>query len=59
MTVSETPAGEVRDIVERGHPIVHIERSAGPLVQATLDIEIPPLAVSVKMRPVPPESGVQ
>ena len=59
MTVSETPAGEVRDIAEGGRPIVHIERSAGPPAQATLDIEIPPLAVSVKMRPVPSESGVQ
>ena len=58
MTVSSTAEGEVRDIAERGQPIVHIERGTGPLAQATLDIEIPPLSVSVKMRPVPPESGV-
>ncbi len=57
MTVSSTATAEVRDISERGRPIVHIERGAGPLAQATLDIEIPPLAVSVKMRPVPSESG--
>ncbi|HEX4300924.1 MAG TPA: DUF3261 domain-containing protein [Gammaproteobacteria bacterium] len=57
MTVSSTATGEVRDISERGHPIVHIERSAGPLAQATLTMVIPPLQVSVTMRPVPPESG--
>jgi len=57
MDVSSTAAGEVRDITERGHPIVHIERSRGALAQAELYIEIPPLKVSVRMRPVPPESG--
>ena len=57
MTVNSTGAGETRDISERGQPIVHIERSAGPLAQATLKIEIPPLQVSVKMDPMPPESG--
>jgi hypothetical protein len=57
MTVSVTAKGETRDISERGHPIVHIERSAGPLSQAKLKIEIPPLQVSVKMDPMPPESG--
>jgi uncharacterized protein DUF3261 len=58
MTVSDTGAGEVRDISERGRPIVHIERSAGPLTQARLYIEIPPLQISVKMDPVPAESGM-
>jgi hypothetical protein len=57
MSVTTTAAGEVRDISERGQPIVHITRSAGPLAQADLDIEIPPLDISVRMRPVPPESG--
>lgn len=59
MTVTTTATGEARDIAERGHPIVHIVRSAGPLAQASLDIEIPPLNVTVKMRPVPPESSAQ
>lgn len=57
MTVSSTAVGEIRDISEHGHPIAHIERSAGPMTQATLMIEIAPLQVSVKMMPVPPESG--
>ena len=57
LTVGSTATGEVRDISERGHPIVHIERSAGPLTQARLKVEIPPLQVSVKMDPLPPESG--
>ena len=57
MTVTSTAAGETRDISERGHPIVHIERSTGPLAQARLKIEIPPLQVSVKMDPMPSGSG--
>jgi hypothetical protein len=52
MKVSSDAEGETRDISERGHLIVHIERSAGPLTQARLKIDIPPLKVSVDMKPM-------
>jgi hypothetical protein len=57
LSVSTDANGETRDITERGQPIVHITRSAGPLAQATLNIEIPPLKISVLMKPVPSENG--
>jgi hypothetical protein len=52
LTVSETADGEVRDISERGHAIVHILRGKGPLAQAPLSVDIPPLKVSVTMQPL-------
>ncbi|MFI4967103.1 MAG: DUF3261 domain-containing protein [Gammaproteobacteria bacterium] len=57
MDVTTDAHGETRDISEHGHLIVHIERSAGPLTQAKLKIDIPPLKVSVDMKPMPQESG--
>jgi hypothetical protein len=57
MSVSNDAQGETRDISERGHLIVHIERSAGPMAQARLKIDIPPLKVSVDMKPMSQESG--
>lgn len=52
LTVSETPEGEVRDVSEHGHAIVHILRSKGPLPEAALSIDIPPLKISVTMKPL-------
>ncbi|HEY3645797.1 MAG TPA: DUF3261 domain-containing protein [Gammaproteobacteria bacterium] len=52
LTVSETATGEVRDISEHGHAIVHIERGKGPLPEAPLELDIPPLNISVSMKPL-------
>jgi hypothetical protein len=52
LAVSETAASEVRDISERGHPIVHIVRGKGPLPEAPLSVDIPPLKISVTMKPL-------
>jgi hypothetical protein len=52
LTVSESATAEVRDISEHGHAIVHIERSKGPLPEASLSVDIPPLKVSVTMKPL-------
>lgn len=52
LVVSQTAEGEVRDISERGHAIVHIQRGKGPLPGAPLSIDIPPLKISVTMRPL-------
>ena len=49
LAVRQTAAGEVRDISERGHLIVHILRGPGPLAEAPLQMELPPLKLSVKM----------
>ncbi|HSN18271.1 MAG TPA: DUF3261 domain-containing protein [Gammaproteobacteria bacterium] len=49
LVVSETAAGEVRDVSERGHLIVHIVRGGGPLAEAPLQMDVPPLKLSVKM----------
>ena len=52
LTVSDGPQGQVRDILERGRPIVHIVRGTGPLSVAPLSIDIPPLKISVVMKPL-------
>ena len=52
LTVSETPQGEVRDVSEADHAIVHILRGKGPLPEAPLSIDIPPLKLSVSMQPL-------
>ena len=52
LTVSEAADGEVRDISEHGHAIVHIQRGKGPLPEAALNIDIPPLKISVSMQPL-------
>jgi hypothetical protein len=57
MSVTSGTQDEVRDISERGHLIVHIERSLGPLTQATLKIDIPPLQISVDMKPMADGGG--
>jgi len=57
LTLSETPDGEVRDLSERGHAIVHILRGKGPLPEAPLSVDIPPLKVSVTMQPLAPQAN--
>jgi hypothetical protein len=52
LVVSETATTEVRDISERGHAIVHIVRSKGPLPTASLSVDIPPLKIAVTMQPL-------
>lgn len=52
LTVSDGPQGQVRDILERGRLIVHILRGPGPLSEAPLSIDIPPLKISVVMKPL-------
>ncbi|HEY1992040.1 MAG TPA: DUF3261 domain-containing protein [Gammaproteobacteria bacterium] len=49
LQVNQTAAGEVRDISERGHLIVHILRGPGSLAEAPLQMDVPPLKLSVKM----------
>ena len=44
---------ETRDVYERGELIAHIERNQGPLADATLSISVPPLKLSVLMKPMP------
>lgn len=44
--------GEVRDLYEKGTLIVHVERSAGPLADAHIRIDIPPVKLSVEMAPM-------
>lgn len=44
---------EMRDLYEHGELLAHIERSAGPLTEATLSISIPSLKLSVRMQPMP------
>lgn len=44
---------EMRDVYEHGELLAHIERSPGPLTEATLSISIPPLKLSVLMQPMP------
>ena len=57
LKVSETAQGEVRDVSEAGHAIVHIQRGPGPLPQAPLNVDIPPLKVSVTMQPLAPQAN--
>lgn len=49
LDVTHEGTDEVRDISEHGHLIVHIVRGAGPLAEAPLQIDVPPLKLSVKM----------
>jgi hypothetical protein len=49
LTVQDGAQGEVREIAEGGHLIAHIERGPGPLAEAVVNIEVPPLKLSVKM----------
>lgn len=49
LMVHQESGGEVRDISERGHLIVHILRGPGPLAEAPLQMDLPPLKLSVKM----------
>ena len=50
LEVGQDAAGdEVRDISEHGHLIVHIRRGPGPLAEAPLQMDVPPLKLSVKM----------
>ncbi|HLW75121.1 MAG TPA: DUF3261 domain-containing protein [Gammaproteobacteria bacterium] len=44
---------EARDVYEHGELLAHIERSQGPLTDATLSISVPPLKLSVLMKPMP------
>ena len=57
LTVNETPQGEVRDLSEHGHAIVHILRGKGPLPEAPLSVDIPPLKISVTMQPLAPQAN--
>ena len=52
LTVTDTGHGEVREVSEHGHLIVHIERDAAPLARQTLSISVPPLGLSVSMKPL-------
>ena len=56
LAVSSTSQGEVRDITERGRLIVHILRGPGNPAEANLSIDIPPLKLSVSMKPLKPDS---
>ena len=49
LEVDQTAAGEVREVSEHGHLIVHILRGPGPLAEAPLQMDVPPLKLSVKM----------
>jgi len=49
LAVSQDGADEIRDVSERGHLIVHIVRGPGPLAEAPLQMDVPPLKLSVKM----------
>jgi len=49
LTVKEGAQGEVREIAEGDRVIAHIERGPGPLAEAPVTIDIPPLELSVKM----------
>jgi len=44
---------ETRDFYEHGEKIAHLERSAGPLADATLRIDVPRLKLAVLMKPMP------
>ncbi|MGE5626206.1 MAG: DUF3261 domain-containing protein [Bacillota bacterium] len=44
---------ETRDLYEDGRLVVHIERSLGPLADASLRIEVPAYKLSVAMKPMP------
>ena len=56
LAVSETSQGEVRDLSEHGHALVHMLRGPGPLPEAALSVDIPPLKISVSMQPLAPQA---
>ena len=52
LKVYETAAGEVRDVSERGHLIVHMVRGPGTLADAPLHMDVPTLKLTVEMTAV-------
>ena len=52
LKLSTDKDGEVRDLYEKGKLIVHVERSAGPIADARIRIDIPPVKLSVEMTPM-------
>lgn len=49
LKLSQDAGNEVRDVSEHGQLIVHIVRGPGPLAEAPLQMDLPPLKLSVKM----------
>jgi hypothetical protein len=49
LTVQDIPKGQVREITESGRLITRVVRGNGPLKEADVSIDIPPLGLSVKM----------
>jgi hypothetical protein len=52
LNVSHVDGKEVRELAEHGHLIARVVRDDKPLSQTTLSIEIPPLNLTVTMRPL-------
>lgn len=52
LEVHHTDRGQVRKLFEHGHLRARIEKSAGPLARAHLRVDILPIDVSVRMKPI-------
>ncbi|HEX7964595.1 MAG TPA: DUF3261 domain-containing protein [Gammaproteobacteria bacterium] len=52
LTVTDTDQGERREIAEHGHMIALIEKDAAPLDRQSMRIEVPPLGLTVDMKPL-------
>jgi len=52
LNVSRKDGKEVRELAEHGHLIAHIEQDAAPLARRSLSIDIPPLGLTVQMKPL-------
>ncbi|MGH8278859.1 MAG: DUF3261 domain-containing protein [Gammaproteobacteria bacterium] len=52
LKVRETGQGQIREVFQGSRLIVRIEKSAAPLREAQVQIEIPPAKLSVRMTPL-------
>lgn len=52
LNVTHVDGKEVRELAEHGHLIVHIEQDSAPLARRSMSIEVPPLNITVTMKPL-------
>lgn len=52
LTVTKADGKEVRELTEHGHLIARIEQDMAPLARRNMRINIPPLDLSVQMKPL-------
>jgi hypothetical protein len=52
LKVTRDGGKEVRELSEHGHLIAHIEQDAAPLARRSMTITVPPLGLTVQMKPL-------